>query len=137
MLKCFLVFFDLCFVDHSHTLHLLVFIKSLLPSSYFDRARAVSNNTRILHTQQSPRGVWANCLQRDFASCPHSFGKRSTVSSDLTAESVCRILQQEITDDRVRRLKAVGELFNYNFQSGNVANHTIDKQALYDNQAVL
>ena len=63
--------------------------------------------------------------------------KRSTVSSELTAESVCRILQEEIADDRVRRLKASGELFNYNFQSGGVANHTIDKQALHDNQAVL
>ena len=55
--------------------------------------------------------------------------QRSTVSSDLTAESVRRILQEEITDDRVRRLKASGDLFNYNFQSGGVANHTIDKQA--------
>ena len=62
--------------------------------------------------------------------------KRSTVSSDLTADIVCRILQEEITDDRVQRLKAVGELLNYNFQSGDVANHTIDKQALHDNQAV-
>ena len=63
--------------------------------------------------------------------------KRSTVSSDLSAASVCSILQEEITDDRVLRLKASGELFNYNFQSGSVANHTIDKQALHDNQAVL
>ena len=63
--------------------------------------------------------------------------KRSTVSSDLTADIVCRILQEEITDDRVQRLKAVGELLNYKFQSGDVANHTIDKQALHDNQAVL
>ena len=57
--------------------------------------------------------------------------------SDLTAESVCRILQEEISDDRVLRLKASGELFNYNFQSGSVANHTIDKHALHDNQAAL
>ena len=63
--------------------------------------------------------------------------KRSTVSSDLTADIVCRILQEEITDDRVQRLKAVGELSNCNFHSRNVANHTIDKQALRDNQAVL
>ena len=63
--------------------------------------------------------------------------KRSTVSSDLTAESVCRIFQEEIADDRVQRLNASGELFNYNFQSGDVANHTIDKQALHNNQAVL
>ena len=63
--------------------------------------------------------------------------KRSTVSSDLTADIVCRILQEEITDDKVQRLKAVGELLNYNFQSGDVANHIIDKQALHDNQAVL
>ena len=63
--------------------------------------------------------------------------KRSTVSSDLTAESVYRILQEKITDDRARRLKASGELFNYNFQSGGVAIHTIDKQVLHDNQAVL
>ena len=63
--------------------------------------------------------------------------KRSTVSSDLTADIVCRILREEITDDRVQRLKAVGELLNCNFQSGDVANHTIDKQALHDNQAVL
>ena len=51
--------------------------------------------------------------------------KRSTVSSDLTADIVCRILQEEITDDRVQRLKAVGELLNCNFQSGDVAKHTI------------
>ena len=63
--------------------------------------------------------------------------KRSTVSSDLTADIVCRIFQDEITDDRVQRLKAVGELLNYNFQSCDVANHTIDKQALHDKQAVL
>ena len=62
--------------------------------------------------------------------------KRSTVSSDLTADIVCRILQEEITDDRVQRLKAVGELLDYNFQSGDVANHATDKQALHDNQAV-
>ena len=63
--------------------------------------------------------------------------KRPTVSSDLTADIVCRFFQEEITDDRVQRLKAVGELFNNNFHSRNVANYTIDKQALYDNQAVL
>ena len=63
--------------------------------------------------------------------------KRSTVCSDLTADIVCRILHEEITDDRVQRLKAVGELFNYNFQSGDVAKHTIAKQALHDNHAVL
>ena len=55
------------------------------------------------------------------------------VSSDLTADVMCRI---EIIDDMVQRLNAEGELFNYNFQSGDVANHTIDKQALHDNQAV-
>ena len=42
--------------------------------------------------------------------------KRSTVSLDLTAESVCRNLQEEFADDRVQRLKAMGELLNYNFQ---------------------
>ena len=63
--------------------------------------------------------------------------KRSTVSPDLTADIVCRILQEEITDDRVQRLKAVGEHFNYNFQNGDVANYTIDKHALHENQAVL
>ena len=30
VLKCFLEFFDMCFVDHSHTLHLVVLKKSLL-----------------------------------------------------------------------------------------------------------
>ena len=59
------------------------------------------------------------------------------MSSDLTADIVCRILQEEITDDQVQRLKAVGDLFNYNFQRGDVAKHTIVKQALHDNQAVL
>ena len=38
------------------------------------------------------------------------------MSSDLTADIVCRILHEEITDDRVQSLKAVGELFIYNFQ---------------------
>ena len=37
----------------------------------------------------------------------------------------------------LQRLKAVGEFFYYNYQSGDVANHTIDNQALYDDQAVL
>ena len=30
VLKCFVEFFDMCFADHSHTLHLVVLKKSLL-----------------------------------------------------------------------------------------------------------
>ena len=44
--------------------------------------------------------------------------KRSTVSSDLTVESVCRIIQKEFADDSVQDLKAVDELLNHNFQRG-------------------
>ena len=58
--------------------------------------------------------------------------KRSTVSSDLAADIACKILREEITDDRVPRLKVASKVFNYNFQCGDVGNHTID-----DNQAVL
>ena len=102
------------------------------PSSYFDRTRAVSNKTRLLHAlHQSPRCVWFNCLQRNFASCPHSFGN-ATVSSDLTADIVCRVLQEEITDDRGGGRTLQSTTFRVV-----VASHTIDKQALHDNQAVL
>ena len=88
---------------------------------------------RLLHAQhQSPRSVWSNRFQRKFASCPHSFGNAPRCLRISMLTSCAESSKKRITDDR-----AVGELFNYNFQSRDVPYHTIDKQASHDNQAVL
>ena len=132
MLKCFLDFFAICALL---IIHILLYFVSSQPSVLVLRTRAVSNKTRILHAQhQSSRRVWPNC----FASCPHSFGTAPRcLRISLLMISCAGSSKKRSLMTGLQCLKAVGELFNYNFQSRDVANHTIDKQALHDNQAVL
>ena len=94
------------------------------PSSHFDRTRAVSNKTRILHAQRQSPTQWPNCLQRYVASCPHSFrnARRCLRISLLT--SCAESFKKSSLMTGGQRLKAVGELFNCNFQSTDVARTT-------------